>query len=466
VIVTLILLVLQSAGAQSCSCDEDWSPVEQQVRTAFQGSDYIALVEIASTTKIVVTREESWSVLNPQTGQSDEVVRNVDKPLLVAPFNPIRIWKGDKTATTLETSADWQACGFRFKAGSQYLVYAYGPDDNGRIETSRCMRTAPLADSSRDIALLNALLAPANVRQSPSDKQFLDALELIHAFTGAGDELRRARISADALAQSHPASGYSQTLLAEALSTWDLGQDGEPVELRKKIIELADEALRLNPRLAQARVAKARAYTRASLLLEAETEIEKALAMDPRLESAIFQQAEIYRRSGDIAKAETWYQNFIAATAVPARKSNGYYWLGKMLEDIAYVVDGQQRDMYLMRARLAYQSMVDLDPKGAWKLANFAIFLNGYVADYDAAETYAEKALSVMEWPVARYHLAAARYQELLSRASTMDAASLQAAVAQVAASSRVSLEEAMSFRGFSPVIVSRLTDLYGRSAK
>lgn len=422
----------------------------------------MALVEISSTTQVVVTREEYWAVANPATGQSEEQVRMVDHPLLIAPFNPLRIWKGDKAATTLETAATLQACGFVFKAGSQYLVYAHGPDDDGRIATSRCTRTAPLEESSREIAMLNAMLEPAphNPQHSKAQRLFQEALNLIHSYTGAGDELTRAMEIADSLSKSDPESGYSQVLWAESLSTWELGQDGKPVELQTSIMNLANEALRLNPQLAQAHVAKARTYARASLLMQAETEVETALQMDPRLESAIFQQAEVYRRAGNVEKAAAWYQNFIAATPLPARKSNGYYWLGKMFQDVAYRLDDQRREMYLMRARLAYQSMVDLDPKGAWRLVNFAIFLNGPIADFDAAEKYAQKALAVMEFPMARYHLAAARYQKLQTRVSSLDAASLQAAIAQISASTQVSLEQAISFRSFSTVIVSRLSDL------
>ncbi len=417
---------------------------------------------------VIVTREENWAVSNPETGQSEDTIRMVDRQILVAQFNPQRIWKGDHSANSVEVALESQTCGFTFKAGAQYLVYAYGPDDNGRIETGRCMRTALLEKSSNDIEVLDELLkpAPANSQYSRSEERFRDALELIHAYSGAGDELSRAMLSAESLLKSDPASGFSQALEAEALSTWTLSLDGEPVELRMRIIELADEALRLSPQLAQAHVAKARAYARASLILDAEAEIAKALAINPNLESAIFQQAEIYRRSGDIARGEEWYRNFIAATESPTRKSNGYYWMGKMYHDVAYSQEGQRRDMYLKMARYSYQRMVDLDPKGAWKLVNFAIFLNGVVADFDAAELYAQKALSVMEFPMARYHLAAARYQKLQSTAAELDAASLQAAIAQVAASTRLSLEQAILFRSFSPVIVSRLSDLQGRAIK
>lgn len=99
----------------------------------------------------------------------------------------------------------------------------------------------------------------------PLPPSYQQAIDLIRSFNGSGDELERGMRLADTLSRSHPQSGYAQALLAEALSTWRLDVRGEPAELREQIIALADEALRLNPSLAQAYVAKARALTRASM---------------------------------------------------------------------------------------------------------------------------------------------------------------------------------------------------------
>jgi len=467
---SVAVLLCCPSGALACSCEEDWSPFEQQVRSALQAADYVALVELSTVSRAVVTREEHRAVKNPDTGETENTVRLVDHSLLIATFSPLRIWKGEQAANTVETPSDPQACGIAFAAGSRYLIYAYGPDDDGRIETTRCMRSALSDSASRDVAVLESLTQPPLARpphsESESQRHFREALELIHAYTGEGDELSRSMQIADALAESDPASGFSQTLVAERLSTWELRQDGKPPELRTTIIALADEALRLNPDLAQAHVAKARALARAMLLMQAEEEVAKALAIDPRLDSAIFQQAEIYRRAGNVEKAAVWYQNFIAATPMPARKSNGYYWLGKALQDVAYSLEDARRDMYLQRARMAYQSMVDLDDQGAWRVVNFAIFLNGYIGDFAAAEAYASKALDIMEFPMARYHLAAARYQKLHARSTAMNSASLQAEVERIAESTGVTLEQAIAFRSFHPVIVSRLADLRDRAAQ
>ena len=136
--------------------------------------------------------------------------------------------------------------------------------------------------------------------------RFEEALELIHGFGGSGDELQRAMQLAEALWTSDPDSGYSQTLVAESLSTWELGQDGEPAALRDQIIQLADQALQLDPNLAQAHVAKARALVRASMYDQANAAIDAVLALQPDLSGALFLRADIFRRNGNYAAADAW----------------------------------------------------------------------------------------------------------------------------------------------------------------
>ena len=91
---------------------------------------------------------------------------------------------------------------------------------------------------------------------------------------------------------------------------------------------------------------------------------------------------------------------------------------------------------------------------------NFAIFLNDYAADFDTAERYAQKALGLMEFPMARYHLAAARYQRIWANSSSMSRAALAQATKQVAESTNVTLVDALSFSAFSSVVHRRLQEL------
>src|SRR6266850_4716405 len=122
--------------------------------------------------------------------------------------------------------------------------------------------------------LLAALLffgtawASATGAQTPP-ANYEKALELIHGFSGAGDALDRAMQLASDLMASHPKSGYMQTLTAEMISTWQLNEGGEPAANFGAVLTLTEQALELNPRLAQAHVARARALLKASRFIPA-----------------------------------------------------------------------------------------------------------------------------------------------------------------------------------------------------
>lgn len=61
---------------------------------------------------------------------------------------------------------------------------------------------------------------------------------------------------------------------------------------------------------------------------------------------------------------------------------------------------------------------------------------------------------------MARYHLAAARYQKLGSNAATMSQPELLAAIKQVDELTHISLTDAIGFRSFSSVVQNRLLRL------
>lgn len=313
------------------------------------------------------------------------------------------------------------------------------------------------------IALVSIHLS-ATGAQDPSSATYAKALDLVHAYSGSGPELQQAMQLAEELSKFAPKSGYAQVLHAEAISTWKLDQKGRPFELRDRVIELSDEALKLNPKLAQAHVSKARALLRSSMYDAASMSIEAALAIDPKLSGAIFLRADSYRRLGTIAEADVWYRKFIASTSSDSRKANGYAWLAEMYRTAAKN-DEKNRAEFTAKAKAAFEGSLSHEPNGAWRNVNYAIFLNEFASDFDAAEKYAQKALGMMEFPMARYHLAAARYQKLAGTSPTMSSAALREAVKGVEDSTGIPLKEAIAFRSFSPVIVDRLSKLQLRVA-
>jgi tetratricopeptide (TPR) repeat protein len=438
------------------------------VRRAFGDADYVAVIEIKATDTLTVTREENIAVWNPRTLQSEPSTRVVREQLLVAEFDAKRIYKGERSVTQLDTPADPDACGVALKPGDRYLIYAFGPDDNNRVSTSQCVRTAPAEDSIEELEVLRSLTKPETVvfQPSPSEQRFNQAIDLIHLTVGNPDAeaIERAMMISDELARTDPLSGYSQALQAEFLSTWNLADNGQPVEVQWEILALTDESLRINPKLAQAHVARARTYMRALRLADAQAEIQAALRLAPQLVGAMFVQAEIYRRSGDSAKAADWMREYMVTTRSPVQKANGYEWLGDMWRDFAYHPEGVNRQVNLLMARSAYVSSTQLDPGNARRLVVAAAFLNEYTADFAAAESYATQALAVRESELARYHLAAARYQALQAKGAETAQASILASIAEISAATGVTLDQAVQYEDFHEVVRVRLIRLQRRT--
>ncbi|MCI0698483.1 T9SS type A sorting domain-containing protein [candidate division KSB1 bacterium] len=68
-----------------------------------------------------------------------------------------KIWKGDRgAASEIFTGADVGMCGYEFQVGETYVIYAY-KDENGRLHTNICTRTAPLRSAAKDLKYLEAL---------------------------------------------------------------------------------------------------------------------------------------------------------------------------------------------------------------------------------------------------------------------------------------------------------------------
>jgi hypothetical protein len=67
-------------------------------------------------------------------------------------FEVIQAFRGtaDKT-TEVSTGQGGPDCGYEFKEGVTYLVYAYSDSSTGNLSTGVCTRTRPLSDAKDDI---------------------------------------------------------------------------------------------------------------------------------------------------------------------------------------------------------------------------------------------------------------------------------------------------------------------------
>ncbi len=74
-------------------------------------------------------------------------------------------WKGaESSSMAIRTVSDPEACGFDFKVGGAYLVYAYPgtPAQGGALATTSCTRTCPMAEAAGDLAELGPASPPTS----------------------------------------------------------------------------------------------------------------------------------------------------------------------------------------------------------------------------------------------------------------------------------------------------------------
>jgi hypothetical protein len=67
-------------------------------------------------------------------------------------------WKGlgEQETITVRTASSSAACGFTFRVGETYLIYAF-LNSEGFLVTNNCRRTKNILDAEEDIAILNRI---------------------------------------------------------------------------------------------------------------------------------------------------------------------------------------------------------------------------------------------------------------------------------------------------------------------
>jgi hypothetical protein len=132
--VALSALSLSAAPALACSC------VPQTVEQAKQ--DAVAIFE-GRVTSIVAAPDS-----------------DPDMPALLVTLEVTRSWQGlaEQATVTLRTAESSASCGYGFRQGTSYLVYAAGAP--ARLEVHHCGRTQPLSDASEDLAALGEGVTP------------------------------------------------------------------------------------------------------------------------------------------------------------------------------------------------------------------------------------------------------------------------------------------------------------------
>lgn len=145
-ILTLCLLLAASVafGAETglaCTCAPSRGPAED-----------LKLAAAVFSGKVVEVRKHR---------QSADIFAGVE-----AVFRVERVWKGVEGATVgVFTASHSATCGYGFRRGRTYLVYAY-KDVEGRLSTGICSRTRRLKDAGEDLKELGAGRKVAVARRS------------------------------------------------------------------------------------------------------------------------------------------------------------------------------------------------------------------------------------------------------------------------------------------------------------
>ena len=125
-LIALCLVVLLPDCASACSCGG--------------GAPFRVLAKGADASAVF-----SGEVMNIEGGLSTRIF-GMSVPSRRVTLQVSEVWKGPQTETLeVTTPRDGATCGYNFKEGQEYLVYAYGKEEP--FEVDLCSRTKPLSDA-------------------------------------------------------------------------------------------------------------------------------------------------------------------------------------------------------------------------------------------------------------------------------------------------------------------------------
>lgn len=141
----IIVIISFTAKADACSCAASLPPCQ-----AFRDASAVFVGLVTDVSSISVEQE----VYAP--GKGRESVKYEEK---VFHFSIEQIYKGVKELEVkVQTGpALGGDCGYPFKKGERYLVYAQGDSKTGSLHTSICTRTAHASNAGEDLNFLRAL---------------------------------------------------------------------------------------------------------------------------------------------------------------------------------------------------------------------------------------------------------------------------------------------------------------------
>ena len=129
-VLSFMFLFASAADSFACSCRISPEPIKKQVKDAYTESSAVFSGEV-----LEITQKDEWTVaVRIKVGKS---------------------WKGGfSQEIIINTSKESSMCGYAFRVGKKYLVYAYGTKKD--LSTTNCSRTT-VFPGTQDIKFLDRL---------------------------------------------------------------------------------------------------------------------------------------------------------------------------------------------------------------------------------------------------------------------------------------------------------------------
>lgn len=149
------LFFVSESAASACSCMPPGPPREEaeRARAVFAGE----VVEVEPAGEVVKKADEKCEQEQGAWQSAMPTHKNVR-----VRFKVTRVWKNVAASEVVVTTpTNSAACGYAFRKGESYVVYAYGSGELGQLTTGLCSRTRTLSSAEEDLRDLGAGEAPS-----------------------------------------------------------------------------------------------------------------------------------------------------------------------------------------------------------------------------------------------------------------------------------------------------------------
>src|SRR4030095_13364292 len=143
-VVVGVVILASPRGAAACSCGPSGPPCQNA---------FLSDAVFAGTVRSITPLPDNGPPLRPGEFRLPETVR--------VEFEQVVAFRGVQGATvSVKTAGSGPACGYSFKQGERYLVYADPHRDGSGLRTTHCSRTRPLVEADEDLHFLQTLSTP------------------------------------------------------------------------------------------------------------------------------------------------------------------------------------------------------------------------------------------------------------------------------------------------------------------